>query len=263
MLRIGITLGVAYLLFVLAVMLFQRRLIYFPTAMNPKVAEQIALKEGFEPWRNASNEIIGWHWPSHSGSNGAVLIVHGNAGCAVDRGYFAEPIRRSGLDVFVLEYPGYGVRDGSPNEKTLLAAADNAFDLLPTNSPIFVLSESLGTGVAAHLARQYGPRVSGLILFAPYDELAAVAQERMPFLPVRLLLRDRFNPAEGLRNYHGPVAIVLAEADEVIPSKFGRRLYDNYAGPKKLQTIPAAHHNDIGAQTPEWWQEVFAFWMGK
>jgi pimeloyl-ACP methyl ester carboxylesterase len=252
---------VVYLLVVLAVMLFQRRMLYVPTTMNPKVAEQIAKREGFEAWRNPANQIIGWHWSAHGESNAAVLIVHGNAGCAVDRSYFAEPIRAGGsADVFVLEYPGYGVRDGSPTQESLLAAADEAFDLLPKNVPTFVVGESLGTGVAAHLAKRYGARISGMILFAPYDELASVAQEKLPILPVRLLLQDRFNPGEWLRDYRGPVAIVLAEADEVIPAKFGRRLYDSYAGPKKLETIPGAHHNDIGVRTPEWWKDIFAFW---
>jgi pimeloyl-ACP methyl ester carboxylesterase len=260
-LRIGLTLGVFYLLLVVVIVLFQRRLLYVPTLMNPKVAEQIARREGFEAWRNTANQIIGWHWPAGATSNGVVLIVHGNAGCAVDRSYFAEPIRAGGsVDVFVLEYPGYGVRDGSPSEASLLTAAEEAFNELPTNGPIFIVGESLGTGVAAHLAKRYGPRISGLILFAPYNDLASVAQEKMPILPVRLLLQDRFNSAEWLREYRGPVAIVLAEADEIIPAKFGRRLYDGYSGPKKLETIPAAHHNEIGIRSPEWWRDIFEFW---
>jgi uncharacterized protein len=260
MLRIFLTLGAIYLLFAVAVMLFQRRLIYFPTFMNPKVGEQIAKREGFEAWRNSANEIIGWRWPARAASDGAVLIVHGNAGCAMDRSYFAEPIRAGGsVDVFVLEYPGYGVRDGSPSEASLLAAAEEAFDLLPKNVPRFIVGESLGTGVAAHLAKKYHDRISGLILFAPYEDLASVAQEKMLILPVRMLLRDRFSSAEWLRDYHGPVVIVLAEVDEVIPAKFGRRLYDGYAGPKKLETIPAAHHNDIAGRSPEWWKDIFTF----
>src|SRR5436190_9484423 len=142
MLRIGITVGAIYFVFVVAVMLFQRRLIYFPTAMNPKVAGQIALREGFEPWRNPANEIIGWHWPARTAANGVALIVHGNAGCAIDRSYLAVPMRAGGsVDVFVLEYPGYGVREGSPTEQSLLTAAEQAFDQLPKNVPIFVVGE--------------------------------------------------------------------------------------------------------------------------
>jgi pimeloyl-ACP methyl ester carboxylesterase len=261
MLRICVTLGLVYSLFLLAVMFLQRRLIYFPTAMNPKVAEQIARRGGFEAWRNSGGQIIGWHWPALAASSGAVLIVHGNGGCAIDRAYLAGPIREaSAVDVFVLEYPGYGVRDGTPSEQSWLAAADEAFERLPKNVPIFVVSESLGAGVAAHLAGLHNANISGVMLFAPYNDLASVAQGKLPILPVRLLLRDRFDPARWLRNYHGPVGVVLAEADEVIPAEYGRRLYEGYDGPKKIQIIPGAHHNDIAEQSPQWWKEIFSFW---
>ena len=95
----------------------------------------------------------------------------------------------------------------------------------------------------------------------PYHNLASVAQRKMPLLPVYLLLLDRFNPAEDLRDYRGPVKIVLAGADEIIPVESGRRLFEGYPGPKILQIIPGAHHNDIAEQSPEWWKEVFSFWQ--
>jgi len=57
------------------------------------------------------------------------------------------------------------------------------------------------------------------------------------------------------------VSIVLAGSDEVIPSDLGRKLHDGYAGPKRLQVIEGAHHNDIAEQPLEWWREVFSFWQ--
>src|SRR5262245_18019607 len=112
MIRTLLSVAVIYSIGVLLLMVFQRRLIYFPTGMNPEVAAQIAAKDGFVEWRNSAGQIIGWHWPARSSSKGAVLVVHGNAGCAIDREYLAKPIREAAdVDVFVLEYPGYGVRD--------------------------------------------------------------------------------------------------------------------------------------------------------
>jgi fermentation-respiration switch protein FrsA (DUF1100 family) len=83
----------------------------------------------------------------------------------------------------------------------------------------------------------------------------------MPWLPAYFLLLDRFNPAEDLKDYRGPVKIVLAGADEIIPVESGRRLFEGYAGPKNLQIIPGAQHNDIAGQSPAWWKEIFAFWQ--
>jgi pimeloyl-ACP methyl ester carboxylesterase len=252
----------AYALFVLAAAIFQRRLIYFPTRLTPDQAEQIAADNGFVPWRNPSGQIIGWKLPATSSPIASVLITHGNAGCAIDRGYFAGPIHDAApVDVYILEYPGYGSREGSPDKRSFLAAGEEAFGLLTDGQPNYLVSESIGAGVACYLARAHSTKIAGLVLFMPYHDLASVAQRKMPLLPAYLLLLDRFNPAECLRDYRGPVKIVLAGADEIIPVESGRRLFEGYPGPKNLQIIPGAHHNDIAEQSPAWWKEVFTFWQ--
>ena len=259
--RVLLTLVIIYVLFALVAMFLQRRLIYFPRTIPAGLAEQAAAINGFVPWRNPAGRIIGWKLPANRPATGAVLIAHGNAGCAIDRDYLARPIHDAApVDVFVLEYPGYGAREGSPGEQSLLAAAEEAFALLTNQTRIYIVSESLGAGVAAHLAKTHGEQVSGLMMFMPYNKLVSVAQEKMPFLPVRLLLWDRFDPEDWLKSYHGPVKIVLAGADEIIPTKFGRRLFDSCAEPKSLEIVPNARHNDVAGQSAAWWKEVFLFW---
>ena len=257
-----LTLAILYILFTLTVMFLQRRLIYFPRIIPPALAEPAAAEMGFVPWRNPSGQIIGWKLPATSSPVASVLITHGNAGCAIDRGYLANPIHVAAtVDVYVLEYPGYGSRGGSPDKRSILAAAEEAFGLLTNGLPKYLVSESLGAGVACYLAKTHSTEVAGLVLFMPYHNLATVAQRKMPLLPAYFLLLDRFNPAECLRDYRGPVKIVLAGADEIIPVESGRRLFEEYPGPKNLQIIPGAHHNDIAGQSPAWWQEVFSFWQ--
>jgi len=253
---------IVYLLIVLAALIFQRRLIYFPTKIPADRVVQAAAEHGFVPWKNPAGQIIGWKIPATSTPVASVLITHGNAGCAIDRGYLAGPIHDAApVDVYVLEYPGYGSREGSPDKPSILAAAEEAFGLLTNGLPKYLVSESIGAGVACHLAQAHSTNVAGLVLFMPYHDLASVAQRKMPFLPAYLLLLDRFNPAECLRDYRVPVKIVLAGADEIIPVESGRRLFEGYHGPKTLQIIPGAHHNDIAGQSPAWWKEVFAFWQ--
>src|ERR1017187_1101122 len=255
---------IAYLLVVLAVLIFQRRLIYFPTKIPVEVIESVAAEHGFAPWKNPTGQIIGWKIPASGTATASVLIVHGNAGCALSRDYLARPIHDAAdMDVFVLEYPGYGARPGSPGKSSFLAAAEEAFQLLSTNSPRYVVSESIGAGVACELAKNHPVEIAGLALFVPYDHLAKVAQKQMPILPAYFLLLDRFNPADCLKNYHGPVKMIIAGADEVIGAASGQRLFDGYAGPKNLQVFPGAHHNDVAGQSPAWWRDVFAFWRQK
>ena len=252
---------IGYCLVVLLVAVFQRRQLYFPSRLSPELAERTATAEGFVPWRNQAGQIIGWKMPANGLPTGSVLVVHGNGGNALGRGYIAKSIHAAGtFDVYVLEYPGYGARGGSPSLRSFLAAGDEAFELLPAALPAFVVGESLGTGVAAHLARKYPTKVAGLVLLVPYDDLGSVAQNQMPFLPARWLLRDHFRPSAWLTHYRGPIKVAVAENDRVIPARFGHRLYEAYAGPKQLQVFSGAGHNEVAEQSPEWWREVFAFW---
>ena len=260
--RVLLLLVIVYLLIVLVVLILQRRLIYFPTKIPADRVVQAAAEHGFVPWRNPSGQIIGWKLPATSSPVASVLITHGNAGCAIDRGYLADPIHVAApVDVYVLEYPGYGSRAGSPDKRSFLAASEEAFGLLTNGLPKYLVSESIGAGVVCYLAQAHSTEVAGLVLFMPYHNLASVAQRKMPLLPAYFLLLDRFNPAECLKDYRGPVKIVLAGADEIIPVESGRRLFEEYPGPKNLQIITGARHNDIAGQSPAWWKEVFSFWQ--
>lgn len=259
--RVIFLIAIAYLGVVLLAALFQRRLLYFPTKLPLELAEGTALVEGFVPWKTQAGQTIGWKIPANGSPTGSVLIAHGNAGSALNRGYIAKPIHAAASqDVYVLEYPGYGARPGAPTMKSFLAAGEEAFSALPANRPVYLVSESIGAGVVAHLAKTFPTKVAGLLMFAPYDDLGSVAQSQMPLLPARWILRDRFRPAEWLTDYRGPLKIVIAERDEIIPPRFGHQLYDSYNGPKELEVIPDAGHNDIAEQSPQWWQKVFQFW---
>ena len=111
-------------------------MLYFPTKVPADAAVPAAAEHGFAPWTNSAGQIIGWKIPASGMANASILIVHGNAGCAIDRDYLARPIHDAApVDVFILEYPGYGAREGSPSKKSLIAAAEEAFQLLPGGSP--------------------------------------------------------------------------------------------------------------------------------
>jgi pimeloyl-ACP methyl ester carboxylesterase len=160
-----------------------------------------------------------------------------------------------------LNIPASGAREGSPGEASFLAAGDEFLEALPRNLPVYVVSESLGTGVAAHLAQKYPSIVVGLALFGPFDRLASMAENHVPFLPAYFLLVDRYDPVDWLKDYHGPVEVIVAGSDEIIPSALGRHLYDEYASPKMLQVVPGAHHSDTTDESADWWKDVLVFWQ--
>jgi len=183
--------------------------------------------------------------PSSPPPQASVLIAHGNAGWAAQRrDYIAQPIRGlGGLDVYVLENPGYGPRGGSSSLRSWLSAMEEAVRLLPTNRPIYVVSESIGAGAAAHAAKTYPDRIAGMAMLVPFDSLTSVAQAHMPFLLPNLTLRDRYRkpPPAGSRRQMHPVSPCRA-------GLLSRGAQDPAQGTRRTADTPPAHHRGHRAQ---------------
>jgi uncharacterized protein len=252
-----------YLLICLGIAGFQRRLLYFPPVFRPDQVDQLAQSAKLERWKNSAGQPIGMKRLSpRQPAEGRVLIVYGNGSCATGCAHYADVLQDvAALDVFILEYPGYADRPGSPSQKNLFRSADEAYSLLATNGPTYLVGESLGSGVAAYLAGTHPGQVSGVALLGAYHRLVDVAQQHYPLLPVRLLLVDRFPSGDYLRSYNGPVAVLVAGQDQVVPEKFGRRLYDGYAGPKRLWEFPQGDHGSVMQQPSEVWRQIVEFWQ--
>ena len=257
--------GVIYLLACLGCAVWQRRLLYFPPVFTAQQASVMAADAKLERWRNSAGEYIGMkRMSSNQPAAGRVLITYGNGSCAIGSARYADVIQKvAPLDVYILEYPGYADRLCSPSQESIFRAAEEAFQLLPTNGPIYLVGESLGTGVSCYLAGSHPDKVAGVVLFAPYNRLADVAQYHMWMLPAKLILVDRFASEDYLRNFRGPVGILVAGQDTVVPEKFGRRLYDGYAGPKKLWEFPEANHGTVTERTAADWTNIIDFWRGR
>ena len=258
----GILVGI-YVVFCLGLTAGQRHLIYFPCHETLAALQARADAEQFQAWRNARGEFIGWkRLSANQPVAGRVLILHGNAGCALDRTPYADALQTIGShDVYILEYPGYGRRPGRPTQTSIFRAATEAMSLLAATNRVYLIGESLGTGVASYLAGTSAQSVDGVLLIAPYNNLATVAQHHMRIFPARWLLRDTYRSDVYLKNYSGPVAFLLAGQDTVIPSRFGRRLYDEYHGPKQLWEVREAGHNEIHQVGISWWKEAVDFWQ--
>ena len=250
-----------YLVCVVFLTVAQRRMMYFPCGTSQTELERDAAKEGFRPWRNAQGHTIGWYRATQERRQKCVLVLHGNAGCAPDRFHYADAFQAiEPMDFYILEYPGYGGRSGAPSQKTILGAAEEALRNIPCDCSVFVMAESLGTGVGAYLAGKHPDEIRGVLLIAPYSRMTAVAKRHLPLFPVRWMLRDKYPASEWLSGYRGPVAVLLAGRDEVIPTDLGRALFDSYTGPKKLWLEPELGHNDLHMPRDGTWKEVIEFW---
>ena len=172
------------------------------------------------------------------------LVFHGNAGQASQRGYIAGCLPSTDA-VYVMEYPGYGSRAGTPSMNSINAAAAAAYAALRREyaaSKIGVLSESLGSGPASYLCSLTDPP-SRVVLVVPFDNLLSVAKEHIPYLPVSLLMRDKWNNLACLSKYPGRVDIYGATRDDVIPVAHARNL---------ARLLPAARYHQINCGHNDW-----------
>jgi hypothetical protein len=237
--------------------LLQDRLLYFP--QRAAVAEMA--QGGLQPWP-ASDDFRGLLASAAPPVRATALVFHGNAGHAGHRAFYAEALGPLGVRVILAEYPGYGPRDGELGEAALVADAARSIERAyrQFGPPLLVLGESLGAGVAAAAAAQQREQVAGLMLITPWDTLANAAAFHYPWLPVRWLLRDRYDSAAHLSRFAGPVVVVVAGRDDIVPAHFGEALHDALTGPRQLQRLPGAGHNDWPSHVDRpWWQQRIDF----
>lgn len=246
----------------------QRKMIYFPSQGSEETLLKEANAKGLTAWRNAEGDLIGWKAskPGNADVGNAVVVFHGNAGYALHRDYFADGFLaltdQTPWTVYIFEYPGYGARPGPPSEERFQKTAGEAVaDLLKKKyERVFLVGESIGSGLACHAANEFSERIDGLLLITPFTSLVDVAKKHYPLFPVGLLLRERYDNLRTLEGYHGPVAFLIAGADEIIPPSLGRRLFEFYSGPKRVWVQEGRGHNTLDYDPRAlWWKEVTDF----
>lgn len=153
--------------------------------------------------------------------------------------------------VYLMHYRGYGGSSGSPSEVALFADALALFDLIhATHAQVTVVGRSLGSGVATYLASQRP--VERVVLVTPYDSMQELAARYFPYLPVRWLLRDKFESWKYATRIAVPTLIVAAEHDEVIPRANTEALLGGFrAGVATLKVVAGVGHNSI-SDSPEY-----------
>jgi uncharacterized protein len=184
--------------------------------------------------------------------DGAVLHCHGNAGNLSHRGPSLPRWRHeTGLSVLIIDYPGYGKCGGSPTEAGCYAAADAGYDWLVHTAKvapqrIVLFGDSLGGGVATDLAARRPHRA--LVLVRTFTSLPDTAAAVYPWLPVRLLMRNRYDNLSKIARVPGPVFVAHGTADTLVPLAQGERLFAAAPEPKAFVRLEGADHNDpLGA----------------
>jgi len=227
----------------------QRKLIYFPDSTTVPPAGDV-IEGARDVTLHTSDGLALGAWfvtpSSASDLHMAVLVAPGNGGNRLARRDLAAELSRRGLAVVLMDYRGYGGNPGSPSEdgltKDAMAAVLTLEELgYPAERTIY-FGESLGTGVVAALQRRRAP--AGVVLRSPFTELADVGAHHHPWLPVRLLFKDRFQVTEHLSASKVPVTVIYGDRDSVVPTQLSARVADDAPSLVERVVIRGANHND-------------------
>jgi len=245
-----LTIAGFYVVFCAAVFFLQSRLIYFPGSAREVTRDALSLPleevtlDSRAPSEKKPVRIVGWFVPAPQ-DRGTVLLCHGNAGTIADRGEIIGILHDLGLNVFIVDYRGYGKSEGAPTEQGLYADAAAAWEYLTLKRGvparrIIVMGKSLGGGVASQLAEQRGP--GALILQSTFTSTADMGARLYPFLPVRLLTRHRYETLKRMPKIQCPVLVAHSPQDEMVPYAFGRAIYDAARQPKRFLEMRGSHN---------------------
>jgi hypothetical protein len=238
-------LAVLYLVFAGLVYLFQRKLQYFPDPADvPRPHD--AKYHGIETVNLTTSDglsLFAWHWPGHLPAT--LVIFHGNAGHRGHRLDWIRDLHGLGYGVFALDYRGYGGSEGSPTEEGFYRDGEAVLGWLGKQGirDLVYFGESLGCAVAVEMAKRQPP--FALILQSGFSSALDVAQKAYPYLPVRLLMKDRFDSKQKMAKIFCPALFIHGERDSIIPLKLGRALYKVANEPKTWFPIAEADHNDL------------------
>lgn len=191
--------------------------------------------------------LNGWFTPA-KGAEVTVLYCHGNAGNICDRLHKVQFFHELGMNFFIYDYRGYGLSSGTPSEKGLYKDAQAAYDYLLSRpdvdkDKIVIYGKSLGGPVAADLC--LNRKASALILEGSFASLAKRAQQLYPFLPMKLLVTQKYDTVAKVKNLRIPKLIAHGRQDEVISFNHGEILFEAAAEPKKFLPFKGGHNDDI------------------
>ncbi len=257
LISIVVVLGIAYLAIMVAMYTFQRSFLYLPDrqAYSPGDVGLSGIEEITIPTPDGE-QLQSWYLPAKIGQP-TVLFFHGNGGSIAGRAERLAFYQARGFGALFVSYRGYGKSTGSPTETGLVNDSLASYDWLRQKNiaveNIVVVGESLGSGVAVRLAVERP--IKALIIAAPFTSTVDVAKSVYWWLPVDLLMKDRFEIIKIIDQVKVPLLIIHGEKDEITDVDQGRKVFDKANQPKILQIIKGGTHNGIFVEST-WQMEV-------
>jgi fermentation-respiration switch protein FrsA (DUF1100 family) len=224
----------AYFIIILFVYFYQRNLLYHPSEnnyLNDKITfnyEEIFIET------DKNINLKSWFIKKDLNKFKTILIFHGNAGNLFNRVYKLNELNKLDVNILLISWRGFSGNKGKPTEKNLYHDAEEAVKWLNNRGAIskniILYGESLGTGVATELGTSNA--FGGIILESPFTSIANAAKIYYPYLPVNIILKDRYDSIGKIKNITTPILIMHGKKDNIVPQKMGLELYEKANQPK-------------------------------
>jgi fermentation-respiration switch protein FrsA (DUF1100 family) len=224
----------AYFIIILFVYFYQRNLLYHPSEnnyLNDKITfnyEEIFIET------DKKIKLKSWFIKKNLDKFKTILIFHGNAGNLFNRVYKLNELNKLDVNILLISWRGFSGNKGKPTEKNLYRDADESVKWLNNqgviSKNIILYGESLGTGVATELGTSNA--FGGIILESPFTSIANAAKIYYPYLPVSIILKDRYDSIGKIKNINTPIFIMHGKMDNIVPQQMGLELFEKANNPK-------------------------------
>jgi len=224
----------AYFIIILFVYFYQRNLLYHPSEnnyLNDKITfnyEEIFIET------DKKIKLKSWFIKKDLDKFKTILIFHGNAGNLFNRVYKLNELNKLDVNILLISWRGFSGNKGKPTEKNLYRDADESVKWLNNqgviSKNIILYGESLGTGVATELGTSNA--FGGIILESPFTSIANAAKIYYPYLPVNIILKDRYDSISKIKNINTPIFIMHGKMDNIVPQQMGLELFEKANNPK-------------------------------
>jgi len=239
----------AYVALSLYIYFMQSSLIFYPNMPGRNLVatpENIGLSyQNVELVTEDNIKLHGWFIPNKN-AKATLLFFHGNAGNISHRLDSIEIFHRMELNVFIIDYRGYGQSKGKITEKGTYRDAEAAWNYLnhiqgTNRKQIIIFGRSLGASIATWLASKHTP--AALIIESGFTSVPSMGQRLYPFLPVRWLTYFKYNTKQYVKKISCPVLVVHSKHDDIIPYDEGREIFDAAHEPKQFLEMRGGHNN--------------------
>ena len=210
----------------------QRKLLYHPTENN--YLDENSLNHKIEKiYIPSENKLLGWYFKKNENYK-TLLFFHGNAGRLENRIYKLNHFPKLDLNYLIFAYRGFSGNNGKPTEEGIYKDSRAVINWLDSKGikkkDIILYGESLGGAVAIEIAQDES--YAGIILESPFTSMEKAAKIYYPYLPVKLLLKDKYKTDEKILNVNSPILVMHGEKDKIVPFHMGKKIFDLAKNPK-------------------------------